>query len=77
MAAWGAPDSQRGSADGSRSSMSSHIPSGMTGLPSVLQGTHCHMPLHCVLLGGTVRDLLASRALRIDLSFLMTCKCPL
>jgi len=24
--------------EGSRSSMSSHIPSGMTGLPSVLQG---------------------------------------
>ena len=39
MAAWGAPDSQRGSADGSRSSMSSHIPSGMAGLPSMLQGT--------------------------------------
>lgn len=38
MAAWGAPDSQRGSADGSRSSISSHIPSGMTGLPSILQG---------------------------------------
>ena len=38
MAAWGASDSQIGSADGSRSSMSSHLPSGMTGLPSILQG---------------------------------------
>ncbi|KAL0034596.1 hypothetical protein WJX79_009843 [Trebouxia sp. C0005] len=38
VANWGAADSMRGSMEGSRSSMSSHMPSGMTGLPSVLQG---------------------------------------
>lgn len=50
MAAWGAPDSQRGSAD---SSMSSHIPSGMTGLPSILQGTVSQPAATCI--GGRVR----------------------
>lgn len=38
VANWGAADSMRGSMEGSHSSMSSHMPSGMTGLPSVLQG---------------------------------------
>ncbi|DBA79036.1 TPA: hypothetical protein ACH3X1_008899 [Trebouxia sp. C0004] len=38
VANWGAADSVRGSMEGSRSSTSSHMPSGMTGLPSVLQG---------------------------------------
>lgn len=50
MAAWGAPDSQRGSVDGSRSSMSSHMPSGMTGLPSILQGTLLPPAALCIAL---------------------------
>lgn len=48
VANWGA-ESMRGSMDGSQSSMSSHIPSGMTGLPSVLQGTAACFALHASL----------------------------
>ena len=38
MANWGAADSMRGSMDGGRSSLSSHIPSGMTGMGSIMPG---------------------------------------
>lgn len=55
MAAWGTPESRRGSADGSRSSMSSHIPSGMTGLPSVLQGMLCHRDAVALVCSWTVQ----------------------
>lgn len=38
VAGWGAADSMRGSMDGGRSSMSSHVPSGMTGMGSIMPG---------------------------------------
>lgn len=60
MAAWGAPDSQRGSAEGSRSSMSSHMPSGMTGLPSILQGTLLQPAALCIGVKAGLHGALAS-----------------